>query len=390
MAATINKIEAFGAQTLNYIWITNTDIDAEWEEVLNRASYEPTWDTNTQFLAKFNYNLSAGNCPDLAAETLEGWTIYRQDLNGSSLKYVKTLKPEDIFLVDYNVKWGQEYKYYMFPNYTESLGTPFVSAAVKACWTDWILLLCREEEGKKNEFAVEESFLFQLNTNSGQMNNNADVQVFKTYQRYPKVVKGSSNYMSGQLSSLVGYMGEFAGELNYIERLDMIDRLTSLNTDPRRKFLKDKKGHVWEVELTAPTTLEYMENVATQPATGGIGWTEVASTEYISIYNGNPRDLWLLTTTGSPEYNVKYIWIDTEYWIPSKYWTEDGHPKSKTYYDKAQVDTSDATATEEDILVGKVAYARGERLVGAYREGLTVEQYERALALADQIRGEGQ
>ena len=206
--------------------------------------------------------------PENAATTLKGWKVYRQDLEGSSLKYVKTLDPDDIFVVDYNVKWGQEYRYYMFPDYDEAMGTPFVTKDVKACWNDWILLLCREEEGKKDEFAVEEAFLFQLNTVSGQMNNNADVQVFKTYQRYPKVVKGKSNYLSGQLSSLVGYIGETNGELQYIEKIDMIDRLTSLNTDNRRKFLKDKKGHVWEVELTTPSTIEYMENVPSQPVTG--------------------------------------------------------------------------------------------------------------------------
>ncbi len=33
------------------------------------------------------------------------------------------------------------------------------------------------------------------------------------------------------------------------------------------------------------------------------------------------------------------------------------------------LDTSDATATAEDILEGKVAYARGERIVGTMKEG---------------------
>ncbi len=386
MAATINKVELRGAQTIDYLWMTGTDVTTEeWLSILNQANYEPTWDINTEFLAKFNDTLNAGNAPEIACTTLKGWKIYRQDLDGSSLKYVKTLDPDDIFIVDYNVKWGQEYRYYLFPEYEAAMGTPFVSKNTKACWTDWILLLCREEEGKKNEFAVEESFLFQLNTQSGQMNNNADVQVFKTYQRYPKVVKGKSNYLSGQLSSLVGYIGETDGELQYIEKLDMIDRLMMLNTDSRRKFLKDKKGHVWEIEFTAPSSMEYMENVYRQPVTGSVAWTEVASTENVSIYNGNPRDLWLLTTTGEPEYNVKYIWIDTEYWTPSKYWTEDGRPKRPTYYDQQQIDTSDATATEDDIMAGKTAYARGEKVVGILDNTISKTDYNELLRKMKEI-----
>ena len=388
MAATINKIELFGAQTIDYLWVTKTEIDADWQAVLNQASYEPSWDINTQLLAKFNNTLNGGNANELAGESLQGWKLYRQNVEGSTMKYVKTLKPEEIFIVDYNVKWGQEYVYYLFPDYEDAMGSPFVSKPVKACWVDWILLMCREGD-KENEFAVEESFLFQLNTMSGQMNNNADVNIFKTYTKYPRVIKGASNYLSGQLSSLVGYMGETDGELQYIEKLSMIERLKSLSTDPRRKFLKDKKGHVWEVELTAPTTFEYMENVSGQPVTGGISWTEVASTEDISIYNGNARELWLLTTTGNPEYNVKYIWIDTEYWTPSKYWTEDGHPVNPTYFEEQQIDTSDATATEDDILSGKTAYARGEKLTGVLDAAMNTIDYTKALETAEEIKGVG-
>ena len=90
-----------------------------------------------------------------------------------------------------------------------------------------------------------------------------------------------------------------------------------------------------------------------------------------------------------PEYNVKYIWIDTEYWTPSKYWTEDGHPVNPTYFEQQQIDTSDATVTEDDILSGKTAYARGEKLTGVLDSAMNTIDYIKALETAEEIKGVG-
>lgn len=71
MAATINKIELRGAQTIDYLWVTNTEMTADWEAILNQANFEPVWDINTQLLAKFNNSLNAGNAGELASKTLK-------------------------------------------------------------------------------------------------------------------------------------------------------------------------------------------------------------------------------------------------------------------------------------------------------------------------------
>ena len=117
----INKIEVNGACTLDYIWVTNTEMISDWETILNHIGYEPVWDINTQTLAKFNHSLNAGNAGDEAGNTLQGWKVYRQNVEGSTLKYVKTLEPSEVFLVDYNTKWGQSYIYYLFPDYGKSI-----------------------------------------------------------------------------------------------------------------------------------------------------------------------------------------------------------------------------------------------------------------------------
>lgn len=316
----INRIEMNGAQTIDWVWVTTTEFEDSDILKISNVSFEPTWDVNTIILAKFNNTLNAGNIVDATGSGLVGWSVYRQKADGGYLEYVRTVNKGASYVVDYNNVFGEEYIYYLFPVAEDTISDPFVSNKAKACWTEWALLVC-DDGDKENEYKVMETFLFQLNRNTGQMNNNADVNVFKTYSQFPKVTKGNSNFLSGQLSSLVGYLKEEGRDIKYYETTEMMDKLQSLSTDPRKKFLKDTKGHIWEVELTAPTTFEYQQNMVMQPVLGGINWTQVGDTKGVSIYNGKMRTKWLLTTTGIPEVNVSYVWMNTEYWNDGKIWT---------------------------------------------------------------------
>ena len=316
----INRIEMNGAQTIDYVWVTTTDFTDEQIVEISDVNHEPQWDSGTIILAKFDNTLNGGNIVNSYGKGLVGWSVYRQKADGGYLEYVRTVGRSQSYVVDYNNVYGEEYIYYLFPNAEDTISDPFISNKAKACWTEWALLVC-EDGDKENEYKVMDTYLFQLNRNPGQMNNNADVNVFKTYTQFPKVTKGSSNYLSGQLSSLVGYLSEVDGDLQYYETPEMMDKLQSLTTDPRKKFLKDTKGHIWEVELTAPSIFEYQQNMIMQPVLGGINWTQVGSTEGISIYNGKMRTKWLLTLTGVPELNISYIWMNSEYWNDNKIWT---------------------------------------------------------------------
>ncbi len=317
---SVNRVELNGAQTIDYVWVTTTNFSDEEIIEMSDISFEPKWDDGTYILAKFDNTLNGGNITDTYGKGLVGWSVYRQKADGGYLEYVRTVKRGATYVIDYNNVYGEEYIYYLFPNTEDTLSDPFISNKAKACWTEWALLVC-DDGDKENEYKVMETFLFQLNRNVGQLNNNADVQVFKTYTQFPKITKGSSNYLSGQLSSFVGYLSEVNKDLKYYETPEMMAKLSALSTDPRKKFLKDTKGHIWEVELSAPTTFDYQQNMAKQPIQGGINWTQIGDCKGISIYNGKMRTKWLLTLTGVPELNVSYIWMNTEYWNENKIWT---------------------------------------------------------------------
>lgn len=334
----ITRIEMNGAQTIDYVWVTTTELTDEDIETIANINYEPKWDSGTIILATFNNTLNGGNIVNTFGKGLVGWSVYRQKADGGYLEYVRTVGAGQSYLVDYNNVFGEEYVYYLFPNTEDTISSPFISNRVKACWTEWALLVC-EDGDKENEYKVMETFLFQLNRTVGQMNNNADVQVYKTYTQFPKITKGNSNYLSGQLSSLVGYLNEVEGDLQYYETTEMMDKLQALSTDPRKKFLKDTKGHIWMVELSAPSTFSYEQNMIEQPITGGINWTQIGDTDGISIYNGKMRTKWLLTLTGTPELNVSYVWMNSEYWNDNKIWTAALNDDAEDYYKQLQEDS---------------------------------------------------
>ena len=323
-----NKITLYGKQTCDYIYIQDDEPDIG---AFKHVDDEPSeWSDTTSLYANFNNKesrLSAGNSTIVGS--ISGYEIYRRKYNESTAEYVGTVSKsdgdEDIgdVMIDYAVKNGIEYTYYLFPNIdateTGTQLSPIVTKQLSIDAPYWSLLIV-DETDEDNVFYLDKMFKFELNLQIDEMTNNAQVTISQNFTKYPTLQYGASNYWSGSLSSLCGFVSNC---VDYVQNVNMIDELKSISSDTRRKFLKDTSGNLWEVNVSAPISIS-IENTSLQDVkTWKFSWVEVGDTKGVSIIS-NPKKKaidWVLTESGNAVPYFTYQWDEQYRWDNSYFWT---------------------------------------------------------------------
>lgn len=344
-----SKITLGGNQVCDYLYMTTSQIGTTQFQNIDTEPDE--WDSNTVMLAKFKKNdMSAGNSSLIS--NIIGYEIRRKSGDNLYTEYVGTVKenPDESnpkkYIVDYMVKNNTEYSYYLYPATTHSkngiLLSPSITNEVKTNWGYWSLLVV-DESDEENVFYLNKMFKFELNIVSDEMNNNASISVLPNFTKYPTIQYGTSNYWSGGLSALCGYIS--CNDGGYVQTPNMIEELKKLTSDTRRKFLKDIEGNIWEVKITAPVSITTEDNTLKSTKSAKISWTEVGEISGISIINNpdSPTESWVLTETGEVVPYIDYVWDDEAHWKNTYRWTA----------------KEDILQPEESNLGRKIYYAEG-------------------------------
>lgn len=350
------KITLGGNQVCDFLYVSGSRDDTSQFQYIDA---EPNkWNSDTLMLAKFSpsaedaskIDMSAGNSS--LTDKIEGYEIRRKSGNNLYTEYVGTVKEKNDgseskkYIVDYMVKNNTDYTYYLYPatKYSNNgiLLSPSITSDVKTDWGYWSLLVV-DESDEDNVFYLNKMFKFELNVSPDTMNNNAVVSVQQNFTKYPTIQYGTSNYWSGGLSALCGYVSCADGR--YVQSPNMIDELKMLTSDTRHKFLKDIEGNIWEVKITAPISVSEEYSAVQSVKSVTVSWTEVGEVSGISIINNPdaPTTSWLLTETGEIVPYIDYVWDDNSYWDNSYRWTA----------------REDALQTEESNLGRAIYYSEG-------------------------------
>ena len=311
----INGIVLHGEQTCDFLWLHAGSIEQSIiDNLMGNNWYEPVFDGDTYFLADFvdgnlNATIVGGN-----GDTVSGVAIYRQDGNNATLKHIVDIDNSYLLFRDYCVKSNMSYKYVVFPKgETTYTSMPYESDTITPQFGSYTLMVCDEDENGVNH--VTEVYSVACNIDSGSISNNNKPNVYDNFTRYPVVEKSPSLYKSGTLTALVGTIDNNT----YSDSWELANRIMGLSISNSKKFLRDMKGEIWQIETNGAITADITDTSASLPIRISFPWVEVGDADSSAIVLLPSDELWEDDMIGSTTIEIDLETGSLLWTVPDNY-----------------------------------------------------------------------
>ena len=277
----------------------------------------------TSAVVLLNYEKYPKDSENLEIKESEGYTtvrgsdslvldVFKQEVDkiptstNEDVQTLTNLEPvaenlEEYHFKDYNTSNGRKYRYVIYPGQSD-VNVEKIEKYVAVNWDYWSITELEPVDGNWKKFTASSDnvWLFNLNVETGEQTQNitrTEQQTLGTYLRYSQ---GQANYVSGQVSCLLGRdvvpanLAKSYEESGYQEKL-WNDRILSSNQkvdmllawrkfvfSGNPKLLKDRFGQSFIVTITQSSNTP-MDTVKRQPNTISFSWTEIASLKEVTI-----------------------------------------------------------------------------------------------------------
>ena len=273
---TITSIRVIGEQTCEWMWVDGESMSAaEIATILADAMYEPVWTEETLFQTDFANGLNAGNL------NTTGYALYRQDV--STGVYEKIAEPElnALALADYSAKNNHTYIYQLwYTDATTFVSQPVFSEAVTPFTWNYVLLACTQDEAT-GVYTVAKKYIVSCNIDTGDISNNNQPKVQKSFTRYPSWQADTALYKTGTLKAYIGSVDPLTNL--YSDTQAYADEIQALSTSEYTLFLKDRKGSLLMIRPSNSIVMRVEDKHPTQTVTMQFPWVEIGDTEGVSI-----------------------------------------------------------------------------------------------------------
>lgn len=275
--STINNVKFEGPSTIRYLAIGSSFSD------LNLGSF-PVVNDNTKFMTEFSTNSGTTVNAKIRISGSEPAALYRLGENQSVLSPVAI--PAFISsgkIKDYSLKSAYKYYYNLFFQEKNSGSTvyslPVVSAPFCRQFRAYTLLEATEDPDYPSIYHVLHVWRFGCSLSVGKISNNNQPTYLENFTRYPIRQPSRQSPKSGTLTGLLGKVSS-KGYRDTVEQMELLFEAShSLNAF----FLKDMKGNLYRVSISAPIQQEININTREERVTVTIPWQEIGSAEGLDI-----------------------------------------------------------------------------------------------------------
>ena len=137
-----------------------------------------------------------------------------------------------------------------------------------------------EADGKPL-FSLGNTYKFYIDVDSGTITQNTDKTLHVGYGKYSSLTSTKSEYLSGTLSGLLGYVE--CPQNEYTETPERIREWRKFITQDCQYILRTPKGDVWVVNITDNPTTEYLADTPNNPTKFSFSWAECCDINEILV-----------------------------------------------------------------------------------------------------------
>lgn len=276
----ITSISLIGPQVVDILFLSNENIEYN-------ANFEPTWNNNTLFYAKF-YDLNAGLT---SAGSNTANAIYRMDKNGLFLP-IANVGSNITQLKDYGITSYQKYYYeLLYLSGEESYSLPIKSQDVCIVFDAYYLIEATEDKDNPNVFHALKVWRFGNNISAGSVSNNNSPNWLTNFTPYRLKQPTSQLGESGTLQALLSNYNQ--SENFYEDTVEMMQSLKQTSLSTNVFFLKDMKGNLYMVSISAPIVQTIVTNTKLQQVSVSIPWEEIGDASNISLIQLPTDEGWM-------------------------------------------------------------------------------------------------
>lgn len=247
-------------------------------------------------------------------------SIYRQEIGIDAYgKEVELSNPVPVttgltqfHVKDYNVTNNRWYKYMIYP-YSKDAVLYSREATVKTKWWGWSITELHPVDGEMKRFTCTSSdvWVFDLNVETGDQTQNIVVSEQQTLGTYPRFAIARQNYISGNVSCLLGQMLPanyvinkqterleneggyreqlpFSASISSNDRVDMLKAWRKVVHSGNPKLLKDRKGQSFLIVINESSN-KPQDSIQNQPDVISFTWTEIGSADGIRVIDTSVR-----------------------------------------------------------------------------------------------------